>query len=303
MLAAMVWIAMIVGAPEFVLTSYLPGFAGGLVLCALHGYYEHAHGTTSYYGRLYNLVFFNDGFHVEHHRHPATHWTQLPECVEGRSRLRQYAAGSPERRVRVRSANISAWPAPLRWVEAFGLEGLERLVIRFRPLQSFVVRTHARAMARVLAGAAGVDRVAIVGGGLFPRTAMVLRELLPDSRITIIDASEAHLECARAFIERGTEFARTGVVPELKLASPPPPELKLEPTYSRVDYVHGKYPRVNVGRFDLAVFPLSFAGERDDLYAHPPARAVIVHDWIWRKRGTSRIVSLLLLKRINLVRL
>jgi hypothetical protein len=49
------------------------------------------------------------------------------------------------------------------------------------------------------------------------------------------------------------------------------------------------------------VFPLSFDGARELLYARPPARAVIVHDWIWRRRGTSRIVSPILLKRVNLV--
>ena len=54
----------------FFLTTYLPGYAGGLALCALHGHYEHAGGTTSHYGTLYNVLLFNDGFHVEHHAHP-----------------------------------------------------------------------------------------------------------------------------------------------------------------------------------------------------------------------------------------
>ena len=31
------------------------------------------------------------------------------------------------------------------------------------------------------------------------------------------------------------------------------------------------------------------------------APLLIVHDWIWRKRGDSRVVSIWLLKRINLV--
>jgi hypothetical protein len=29
---------------------------------------------------------------------------------------------------------------------------------------------------------------------------------------------------------------------------------------------------------------------------------VLVHDWIWRRRGRSHIVSLALLKRVNLLR-
>jgi len=55
-------------------------------------------------------------------------------------------------------------------------------------------------------------------------------------------------------------------------------------------------------RFDVVVLPLSFEGDRDALYDRPPARIVIIHDWLWRKRGVSGIVSVALLKRLNLVR-
>jgi hypothetical protein len=60
-------------------------------------------------------------------------------------------------------------------------------------------------------------------------------------------------------------------------------------------------PRLH-GGFDLLVFPLSYSGDRGDLYAQPPAPAVIVHDWIWRRRGRSAVVSPWLLKRVNLVK-
>jgi hypothetical protein len=49
------------------------------------------------------------------------------------------------------------------------------------------------------------------------------------------------------------------------------------------------------------VIPLSFDGDRAAVYARPPARAVLVHDWIWRPTRQSAIVSWWLLKRINLV--
>ena len=62
------------GAPEFFLTVYLPGWLIGLALCQLQGHFEHEHGTTSHYGRLYNLLFFNDGYHVEHHARPSEDW-------------------------------------------------------------------------------------------------------------------------------------------------------------------------------------------------------------------------------------
>jgi hypothetical protein len=50
------------------------------------------------------------------------------------------------------------------------------------------------------------------------------------------------------------------------------------------------------------VIPLSLDGDRAGIYRHPPSSAVLVHDWIWRRRGTGAIVSAALLKRINLVR-
>src|SRR6185295_12831694 len=97
-------------------------------------------------------------------------------------------------------------------------------------------------------------------GGLFPRTAIVLRRLRPDARITIIDASRANLDRARGMLDAdGIEFR------------------------------HARFPPECPERFDLVVIPLSYAGDRGAVYDAPPAPAVIVHDWIWRKRGTSRI--------------
>jgi hypothetical protein len=204
------------------------------MLCALHGYFEHAGGATSYYGRLYNVLFFNDGYHVEHHANPGLHWTRLPE----------------RREALVRS---SAYPAPLRWIEALSLEGLERLVLKSPVLQRFVLRAHTRAFRELGGLLRSVDCVAIVGGGLFPRTALILQRLLPHAR-------------------------------------------------TKIDFVHARYARFHAGSYDLVVIPLSFEGDRDAIYRRPPAPAVIVHDWIWRSRGVSHIISWRLLKRINLVR-
>jgi hypothetical protein len=53
---------------------------------------------------------------------------------------------------------------------------------------------------------------------------------------------------------------------------------------------------------DLLVVPLGFRGDRARLYHHPPAPAVLVHDWVWRRRGSaSARVALVLAKRLNLV--
>ncbi|HEY1337774.1 MAG TPA: fatty acid desaturase, partial [Bryobacteraceae bacterium] len=234
------WAALALGAPAFFVRVYLPGYLAGLGLCWLHGHYEHARGTTSCYARWYNVLCFNDGFHSEHHARPGMHWTALRRDTGTRA---------------------SVWPAPVRW-----LDDLERLALRWRALRVWLVRCHRRAIARL--GVSG-RRVGVVGGGLFPRTALALRELWPDARITVIDASRENLDEARRWV-------------------------------SGVEFVHARYS--GGGDFDLVVIPLAFVGDREAIYARPPAPAVIVHDWIWRRRGESRMVSLALAKRVNLVR-
>jgi hypothetical protein len=267
-LVLLMWIAMFAAAPLFFLSVYLPGWAAGLLLCAAHGYYEHAHGTTSHYGWMYNLLLFNDGYHVEHHANPTTHWTQLP--------ARQDPA-----------ARVSRWPAPMRWLESDGLIALERLALRSPVLQRFLVRVHERAFRDLLARAGCLDgrtpRIAIVGGGLFPRTALALRRLIPGARLTIIDGNPAHLDGARRWFEPGSTLCQM----------------------TRVRFIHARFPgdvMASCGEeYDLVVLPLSFEGDRAAMYARPLARTVVVHDWLWRRRGISRVVSVLLLKRMNLV--
>ncbi|HKS36197.1 MAG TPA: fatty acid desaturase [Verrucomicrobiae bacterium] len=252
-LVAGLWIALMVLAPLFLITVYLPGLLLGLALCQLQGHFEHAQGTTSHYGRLYNVVFFNDGYHVEHHAHPGGYWRDLPKRIE-------------------RSAKRSRWPAVLRWLDRCNLDGLERLVLRSKTLQRFVLKTHERAFRALLPALSGVGRVGIVGGGLFPRTALVLQRILPHARITVIDADADHLRTAKQLLN------------------------------GSVYYVHEYFDGSPQRDYDLLVIPLAFDGNRAGIYRHPPASVVLVHDWFWRSRGRSKVVSWWLLKRMNLVR-
>ncbi|HEY3696460.1 fatty acid desaturase [Phenylobacterium sp.] len=64
----------------------LPFHSLGECLSQLNGYYEHLNGDpdepmawgVSSYAPLYNLTWFNNGHHAEHHFRPAVHWTRLP---------------------------------------------------------------------------------------------------------------------------------------------------------------------------------------------------------------------------------
>jgi hypothetical protein len=146
------------------------------------------------------------------------------------------------------------------------------MVLRFEALQRFVLDRHERAFRSLLLEVPAASRIVIVGGGLFPRTALVLRKLLPESKLILIDQSESNLAIARRFLSGSQEFIHQRFEPEMPCDS------------------------------DLLVIPLAFVGDRQALYKHPPACAVVVHDWIWRRRGWSVVVSWLLLKRLNLVK-
>jgi hypothetical protein len=304
------WGALAASYGAFFLTAYLPGYALGLGLCWLHGHYEHARGTTSHHGRLYNLLFFNDGYHVEHHARPGAHWTTLPQQVE------------PD-------APTSRWPAVLRWLDALSLDGLERVVLRSPRLQQFVLSRHERAFRRLLPPLPADAHVAVVGGGLFPRTLLVLQRLLPQASFLVIDRSDENLATARSVASsvrlpksatvgghtfRAEALANFRFAPDTRV-SPPTPHATRELEVGRgtrqdrhsltaiprprIRYEHACYEPSQVTGCDVAVFPLAFVGDRDAIYQRPPARVVFVHDWLWRRRGTGVVVSWLLLKRLN----
>ena len=70
---------------------------------------------------------------------------------------------------------------------------------------------------------------------------------------------------------------------------------------ANVELINEAFDSQRHSGFDLLVFPLSLQGDRAAIYDRPPAQFVCVHDWIWRRNGPGRIVSWLLLKRLNLV--
>jgi hypothetical protein len=254
----LLWAGMAVFAPRFLLTIYLPGWLIGLALCDLHGRLEHARGVVSHYGWLYNRLFFNDGYHVEHHARPSRHWTTVRDTREASE------------------SNVSRWPAVLRWLELAGLDGLEELVCRSPALQRFVLHVHERALANVLSKIPRPRRVVILGGGLFPRTALVLSRLIPDAKLTLVDARADRLARARAWLK------------------------------NEVECVSAFCTAANLSQLaseaDVVVVPLALRGRRVEFYRHPPARHVLVHDWLWYPRGQSVVISWLLLKRLNLVK-
>lgn len=279
------WVTLTVLMPRFFWLQYLPGYLLGMLLCQLQGIAEHdgrpvfAMLGVSHYGALHNWLWCNDGYHIEHHLHPGEHWSRLP----------LHRKESPP------SSRVSQWPPLLRFLPEDGLRAwygrsvaklldrLEGWALAPGPIQRLMLRTHARAMATLLPKLPqhgdSVRRVAIVGGGLFPRSLLILAKRLPQARFVLIDQSARHLAVAERYLRKSA------------------PDL-----LPRVELRESLYEPSQELSCDLLVIPLAYLGDRQALYQRPKAaQAVLVHDWLWRRGGdTGCAVSVLLLKRLNL---
>jgi hypothetical protein len=173
------WSALAFAAPNFLAFTYAPGLALGLVLCCLQGHFEHARGTTSHYGWFYNFLFFNDGYHVEHHQKPTRHWSDL----------------------RAQRAHVAAsrWPAVLRWLERINLESLERIVLRSRCCRNLCcacIGAHSSGCSRTCPRH---DRLAWLAARSFRARPCCSRNSFPATTVTVIDSNEKHIEIAAHF--------------------------------------------------------------------------------------------------------
>jgi fatty acid desaturase len=76
--------------PLGLLIFYLPVWYFGNAAAQAENYLEHYGAipgnrktdSVSSYGWLYNLIWFNNGYHQEHHYRPQVHWTRIPEVKD-----------------------------------------------------------------------------------------------------------------------------------------------------------------------------------------------------------------------------
>jgi fatty acid desaturase len=84
------WLLMFLVNWRFFVFFYLPSYYLGWVLSYAEGYLEHYGATpgnayansVSSYHWLYNVLWFNNGYHQEHHWDPKVHWTKMKELHE-----------------------------------------------------------------------------------------------------------------------------------------------------------------------------------------------------------------------------
>lgn len=93
----------------------VPFYYLGHSLSSLNGFYEHWRSNpdlpiawgVSCYNRLYNFIWFNNGYHAEHHYRPKHHWTRMKE-------LHQQLA----ERQREAGVHVITWPHGLGFLQA-----------------------------------------------------------------------------------------------------------------------------------------------------------------------------------------
>ena len=81
------WATMALVDWRFFVFFYLPSYYLGWMASYAEGYAEHYGcqpgnpyaNSVSSYNRVYNLVWFNNGYHQEHHWDPKWHWTRMAE--------------------------------------------------------------------------------------------------------------------------------------------------------------------------------------------------------------------------------
>jgi fatty acid desaturase len=84
------WAAMLLVNWRYFVFFYLPSYYLGWVVSYAESYLEHYGcrpgnpfaNSVSSYNRLYNWLWFNNGYHQEHHWDPKVHWTQMRELHE-----------------------------------------------------------------------------------------------------------------------------------------------------------------------------------------------------------------------------
>lgn len=83
-----IWVMLLIIAPKYFLMFFLPVWYLGQVSEYLENYLEHHKAdvsnsltdSVSCYDTFYNFLWFNNGYHQEHHCYPSIHWSDIPKA-------------------------------------------------------------------------------------------------------------------------------------------------------------------------------------------------------------------------------
>lgn len=86
----MFWTYLISISSKYFFLFYLPVWYLGQVCALMENYFEHLGATSgdrrrdsvSCYSKWYNILWFNNGYHQEHHFSPTVHWTEISSVTD-----------------------------------------------------------------------------------------------------------------------------------------------------------------------------------------------------------------------------
>jgi fatty acid desaturase len=87
---AALWIGLLAYDWRYFVWFYLPVWYFGQIAAYAENYLEHYKAvlgnemadSVSCYGKFYNLIWFHNGYHQEHHHRPQVHWTRVADIRE-----------------------------------------------------------------------------------------------------------------------------------------------------------------------------------------------------------------------------
>jgi hypothetical protein len=273
---------MAVNAPSFLYLGYLPGVILGLCLCQMQGHFEHringikAPQGASFYNSAYNFIFFNDGYHVEHHMNPKAHWSQHKN--QNLKTIEYPGNVFPP---------ILGWLGSLHWtfnkMQAYILIKLENQIFHFPKLQSRIIANHKQAVAKLMFQyqVPVPSKICVIGGGGFPRSVILLRQLYPSAKIMVVDKCLNNLAIAKRHLQNQNH------------------------ALERIQLCNGLAASTHLSIYDLVLVPLGFNGDKKSLFTtslHTSKTVFLLHAWMWHSGEKGIRVSWWLLKRINYFR-
>jgi hypothetical protein len=184
---------------------------------------------------------------------------------------------------------------------------LEYMTLNLPIIRNWVLVVHHNAFKRLLKGKR-FERILVVGGGIYPRTAIVLKRMCPYAQVTIQDMSRESLKVAEAYLKRTRNELNISF---LHREYAPTDASTIYSTVYSTEYstVYGTMYNSNttyatttstVCPYDLVVYPLAL--QCSTLIKSPSSCLNVRHCWIWENTDTKRstIVSYLLLKKLVL---
>ena len=196
---------------------------------------------------------------------------------------------------------------------------LEYVTMNIPIIREWVLASHHSAFDRLLQGL-NFNRILVVGGGIYPRTALVMKTLYPDAQITIQDKSRESLKIAEAYLQKTNCELNISYLHEEYILLPP--ATTYSTTYAtEYSTVYDTLPAWAFGTnvttitttaiaasssrpYDLVIYPLAFQSNTTTTASTttPIMYTRVRHCWMWENTGTSKstIVSYLLLKKLVL---